>query len=136
MQFTIENLSEKYTVKRLGKNDISIVYNLCSKNTLYYEYCPPFVTAESIETDMIALPPGKTVEDKVYVGYFDADKLIAVMDLILGFPEAETAYVGFFMTDVSVQGKDIGSSIFSELAKFVCGNGFSNIQLCWVEGNP
>jgi|GEM_PF-351727 len=136
MQFTIENLSEKYTVKRLGKNDISIVYNLCSKNTLYYDYCPPFVTPESIEEDMAALPPGKTVEDKFYVGYFDADKLIAVMDLILGFPEAETAYVGFFMTDVSVQGKDIGSSIISELAKFVCGNGFSNIQLCWVEGNP
>lgn len=136
MQFTIENLSEKYTVKRLGKNDISTVYNLCSQNTLYYEYCPPFVTAESIEEDMAALPPGKTVEDKFYVGYFDADKLIAVMDLILGFPESDTAYVGFFMTDVSVQGQCIGSSIISELSRFVSDSGFYKIQLGWVKGNP
>ncbi len=60
---------------------------------------------------MTELPPGKTVEDKFYVGYFDADKLIAVMDLIIGYPEADTAYVGFFMTDTSVQNKGFGSCI-------------------------
>ncbi|SFT34435.1 ASC-1 homology (ASCH) domain-containing protein [Lachnospiraceae bacterium XBD2001] len=136
MQLTIENLSEKYTVKRLGKNDISTVYNLCSPNTLYYEYCPPFVTAESIEKDMTVLPPGKTVEDKFYVGYFDADKLIAVMDLILGFPEADTAYIGFFMTEVSVQGKGVGSLIISELSRFISSCGYAKMQLGWVQGNP
>lgn len=136
MQVTIENLSKKYAVKTLGKNDISTVYNLCSQNTLYYEYCPPFVTAESIEKDMTALPPGKTADDKFYVGYFDGDKLIAVMDLILGFPESDTVYVGFFMTDISIQGKCIGSSIISELSRFVSDSGFYKIQLGWVKGNP
>jgi 8-oxo-dGTP diphosphatase len=85
---------------------------------------------------MTALPPGKTVEDKLYVGYYDADKLIAVMDLIIGYPEADTVYVGFFMTDVSVQGKCIGSSIISELSRFVSDSGFYKIQLGWVKGNP
>lgn len=136
MQVTIENLSKKYAVKTLGKNDISTVYNLCSQNTLYYEYCPPFVTAESIEKDMTALPPEKTVEDKFYVGYFDADKLIAVIDLILGFPEADTAYIGFFMTEVSVQGKGVGSLIISELSRFVSSCGYTKMQLGWVQGNP
>lgn len=136
MQVTIENLSKKYSVKTLGKNDVSAVYNLCSKNTLYYDYCPPFVTPESIKADMTALPPGKTADDKFYVGYFDGDKLIAVMDLILGFPESDTAYVGFFMTDVSVQGQCIGSSIISELSRFVSDSGFYKIQLGWVKGNP
>ncbi len=136
MQLTIENLSEKYTVKRLGKNDISTVYNLCRQNTLYYEYCPPFVTPESIEADMTALPPGKTADDKFYIGYFDDDKLIAVMDLILGFPEADTVYIGFFMTEVSVQGKGVGSLIISELSRFVSSCGYAKMQLGWVQGNP
>lgn len=136
MHFTIENFSKKYTVKLLGKNDVSAVYELCSKNTLYYEYCPPFVTLESIEADMTALPPGKTADDKLYVGYFDGDKLIAVMDLILGYPAIDTAYIGFFMTDISVQGKGVGSLIISELSCFVSSSGFDKMQLGWVQGNP
>ena len=40
------------------------------------------------------------------------------------------------MTDVSVQRKGVGSAIISELSGFVCKQGFSNIQLGWVLGNP
>lgn len=136
MDIDITRISKIYEVRELNVQDVPLVYSLCSKNELYYQYCPPFVTAESIEKDMTALPPGKTLEDKFYVGYFDADKLIAVMDLILGFPEADTVYVGFFMTDVSVQGKCIGSTIISELSRFVSDSGFYKIQLGWVKGNP
>ena len=136
MKLKIDNLSRKYAVKLLSDKDVAAVYSLCSKNTLYYDFCPPFVTPESIEADMAALPPGKRREDKFYLGYFDNDNLTAVMDLILGYPDEETAYVGFFMTDVSVQGKGVGSAIISELSGFVCKQGFSNIQLGWVLGNP
>ncbi len=135
MHFKIENLSKKYTVKMLGKSDIITVYNLCAKNTIYYDYCPPFVTPESIEADMTALPPGKLADDKFYLGYFDNEKLIAVIDLILGYPDVDTAYVGFFITGIEVQGKGVGSSIISELTSFVCSHGYSNIQLGWVKGN-
>ena len=54
------------------------------------------------------------------------------MDLILGYPDEDTAYVGFFMADVSVQKKGVGSGIISELRHFLNDNGFSNIKLCWV----
>ncbi len=135
MHFIIENLSKKYTVKILGKSDITTVYNLCAKNTIYYDYCPPFVTPESIEADMTAFPPGKLEDDKFYLGYFDNEKLIAVIDLILGYPDEDTAYVGFFMTDVDVQGKGVGSSIVNDLNRYIVSQGYSNIQLGWVKGN-
>ena len=136
MKSVINKLSKNYIVKLLYNKDVAAVYSLCSKNTLYYDFCPPFVTPESIKADMTALPPGKRREDKFYLGYYDNDYLIAVMDLILGYPDEETAYVGFFMTDVSVHGKGVGSAIISELSGFVCKQGFSNIQLGWVLGNP
>ena len=85
---------------------------------------------------MAALPPGKTANDKFYLGYYDNDNLTAVMDLILGYPDEETAYVGFFMTDVSVQGKGVGSTIISDLSQFICSQGYSDIQLGWVKDNP
>lgn len=136
MKLKIDNLSRKYAVKLLSDKDVAAVYSLCSKNTLYYDFCPPFVTPESIEVDMAALPLGKGKDDKYYLGYYDKAKLIAVMDLILGYPDEETAYVGFFMTDVSVQGKGVGSAIISEMSKFICSQGYSDIQLGWVKDNP
>lgn len=136
IKLKVDNLSKKYAVKLLGKSDVSNIYSLCSKNTLYYDFCPPFVTPESIEADMAALPPGKGKDDKYYLGYYDKDKLIAVMDLILGYPDEDTAYIGFFMTDVSIQSKGIGSAIVNELSRFMCSQGYSKIQLGWVKGNP
>lgn len=48
--------SKKYYVRKLQKNDIDQIYDLCSKNHLYYQHCPPYVTRKSIESDMMALP--------------------------------------------------------------------------------
>ena len=42
----ISLFSHDYTVRRLGKADVADIYFLCSKNSLYYQYCPPFVTEQ------------------------------------------------------------------------------------------
>ena len=136
MNIDITGFSDAYKVRRLEKADISDIYSLCSKNVLYYKYCPPFVTEQSIINDMKALPPGKEANDKYYVGYYDADKLIAVMDLIMACPDEHTAFIGFFMTDVSVQNKGIGSEIIEELCSYLTGIGLSGVRLGWVRGNP
>ena len=136
MAIEINRISKEYEVRMLNESDVQQVYNLCSKNELYYQYCPPYVTTDSIKADMTALPPGVTQDNKYYIGFYDSGKLIAVMDLILGYPDEDAAYIGFFMTDVSVQNKGVGSGIISELRHFLNDNGFSNIKLCWVQGNP
>ncbi|SFN98014.1 Ribosomal protein S18 acetylase RimI [Pseudobutyrivibrio sp. UC1225] len=122
--------------RKLTEEDIPSINNLCCKNELYYQFCPPFVTEESIKADMEGLPPGKTSDDKYYVGYFENNKLIAVMDLIYGYPAEDTAYVGFFMTDDSVQKKGVGTRIIKELTAELCKKGFAQIKLAWVQGNP
>ena len=66
----ITNFSNTYRVSLLTSADVEIIYNLCIKNPIYYKYCPPTVTVDSIQSDMAALPPNKTMEDKYYVGYF------------------------------------------------------------------
>lgn len=51
----IEALSAKYKVKKLAEAEVAEVYALCKENPLYYSYCPPFVTPDSIRADMAAL---------------------------------------------------------------------------------
>lgn len=92
--------SKKYYVRKLQKNDIDQIYGLCSKNHLYYQYCPPYVTRKSIESDMMTLPDNIDIKDKYYVGYFKNEKLIAVLDLIDGYPKKDIVFIGFLMIDI------------------------------------
>ena len=78
------SLSNIFTVRRLNGNDIDLIYNLCADNKIFYQYHPPFVTRESILQDMEALPPGRELSDKFYVGFFDGNALIAVLYLSIG----------------------------------------------------
>ena len=128
--------SGRYLVRRLTAEDIDKIYNLCKNNTLYYKYCPPFVTKSSITGDMKALPPHKEAVDKYYLGFFDAEKLIAVMDFIFAYPDNKTAFIGFFMTDITVQGRGVGSEIIRELCLYLKSVGLDAVRLGWVRGNP
>ena len=99
----LSGLSTKYKVRRLDKEDVDIIYNMSYPNAIFYQYHPPVVTRESILKDMEALPPGKSEEDKLYLGFFEKETLVAVMDLILKYPEEETAYIGLFMIDKAIR---------------------------------
>ncbi|MCI7791866.1 MAG: GNAT family N-acetyltransferase [Lachnospiraceae bacterium] len=120
----IKDLSKKYRVRKLSFNSIEEVYHLCSKNTMYYEYCPPFITMEGVKEDMEALPPGKTYEDKYFIGYYEKETLIAIMDLIAGYPNDSTSYIDLFMMNVSLQGKGIGTTIILELCDYCKAQGY------------
>ena len=132
----ISLLSRRYFVKKLNESDAANVYELCRRNTLYYQYCPPFVSEQSIIEDMNALPPNKDFCDKYYLGYYNEQKLIAVMDLIMDYPDESIAFIGFFMTDVSVQNAGFGSEIIDELCRKLMEAGVKSIRLGWVKGNP
>lgn len=74
-------------MRRLGERDVDTILALCEGNRLFYQYHPPMATRESILADMTALPPGKGMEDKAYVGFFEGKKLVAVLDWISGYRE-------------------------------------------------
>ena len=129
-------LSRSYTVRRLDKADVDVIFELMSKNTIFYKYHPPFVTKESIIEDMKALPPQKSYEDKCYIGFFEDNTLIANMDLILAYPTGEIAFIGFFMTDVQYQNKGIGSKIIREVCAHLKSLGYKKVRLGVDKGNP
>lgn len=132
----VSAFSNRFAVRPLTEADVEAVFALCTGNPLFYQHCPPAVSRASILEDMEALPPGKTKEDKYYVGYFDGEKLVAVIDFIHGTPKPDIAFLGFFMTDASTQGQGLGSSIIGELAARLRELGYDSIRLGWVNGNP
>lgn len=132
----IQKLSAKYTVRKLNENDIDAVYQVMRENPLYFQYCPPMATHQSILGDMKALPPGTTYDDKYYMGFYEGDSLVAVMDLILNFPDRETAFVGFFMLSYGFQGKGLGTQIVKDCFGSLKECGYRYLRLGFVKGNP
>lgn len=139
----IMRLSDQYTVEVLSDRDIPTVLKLSESNPQYFHYFPPAASTESIKADMQELPDGISREDKYYLGFWEkseksisnlSPKLVAVMDLILKYPDDKTAVSGFFMVDVSLQGKGIGSSIVDEICSCLKSQ-FDFIRLVYVRGN-
>lgn len=131
----INNLSKMYDVRKLDETDIDMICEMCSKNENFYKFHPPFVTPTSILEDMKSLPPGKTQDDLYYIGFFENDTLIAVMDLVLGYPDNETAYIGFFMMNIQYQNKGIGSKIIKECSEYLKSVNYNRIRLGVDKGN-
>ena len=56
-------------------------------------------------------------------------RMVAVLDLICGYPEADDAYIGWFMVDADLQGQGVGSSIFADVRASMKAQGYDRLEL-------
>ncbi|KSV59806.1 GNAT family N-acetyltransferase [Acetivibrio ethanolgignens] len=132
----IRKFSKVYDVRKLNINDVEMIYTFCKSNTQYYEYCGKDISTELIESDIKITPPGIPMEQKYYIGFFENNLLVAIMDLIDGYPDDNTAFIGFFMMNSQLQGTGIGSKIISEVLNYLKGKGFEMCRLGIDKDNP
>ncbi|MBR7088552.1 MAG: GNAT family N-acetyltransferase, partial [Mogibacterium sp.] len=132
----IETLSTQYRVKKITEADISPVYRLAKSNAKYYEYMKTVPTRESLTEIISELPEGASGNSKHFVGFYNADDvLIAVMDLITGYPESDDAFIGWLMVDGNMQGRGVGSSIFADVRAAMKAAGYDYLSLGCIENN-
>ena len=129
-------LSSQFKVRALSTNDADAVLAICKENPLFYNYCSMKPVREDIIKDMQITPPGIGLKDKYYIGFYKDETLIAVMDLIDGYPDAQTAYIGFFMLCKAMQGQGVGSGIINEVLSYLKTAGKTAVRLAINRGNP
>ena len=61
--------------------------------------------------------------------------LVAIMDLIIAYPDANTAFIGLFMMDSDYQGNGIGSLIINQCSHYLKQCGYNNIRLAIMKGD-
>ena len=124
-----------FSIKLLDEADISDLYRLCVSNPRYYGYMKCEPDEETLKGELTALPPGKTLKDKFFCGIYDGDRMTAILDLSIGYPSAETAFIGWFMVDGALQGKGIGRRLIAKLCDSLKDSGFKQIRLGCIEEN-
>ncbi|HFU4059861.1 TPA: GNAT family N-acetyltransferase [Streptococcus suis] len=131
----ISQFSNRYQVRKLTDADLEQVLALYQTNPLYFEHFPPRPSLESLANDLIDCPPGKELSDKYFLGFWDKERLVAILDLIDGYPTAEIAYIGLFMVDAHFSGQGLGSKIIAELLTQLATS-FKKVRIGYVESNP
>ncbi len=132
----VSKLSDKYKVRKLCQKDSSSILELQQSNPLYFKYCPPDPTIQSVLQDMIALPPEKNMDDLYYVGFFEEEYLVAILHFIISFPTKDTIYIGLFMVDNKYSGYGIGTRIIEYALYYFKQVGFLKVRLGYMQGNP
>ena len=132
----ISKLSSKDDICRLVDADADNILRFCRKNEQYYQYCEAEATREQVLGDLHITPPGITAADKYYVGFFKNGEIVAVLDLIDGYPEPDIAYIGFFMMNADLQGRQIGSEIIHDICLYLKQTGKTAVRLAMAKDNP
>src|SRR5262249_18419633 len=59
------------------------------------------------------LPPGKSSEDKYVLGFTqNSGLLVGVLDVVQGYPDPVTWYIGLLMLDPQERGQGLGEKIY------------------------
>ncbi len=125
-----------YQVRKLDRNDADSVLKLMKTNPRYFSYLQEHeVTYEQVIEDMTELPPNTDTSDKYFVGFYQAENMIAIMDYIDGYPEDDTLFIGLFMTHGSYHNKGYGKMIIHDFMNKAKSDGYSFVRLGCVDNN-
>ena len=132
----ITRLSSRYAVRLMRESDADDILAFCLQNAQYYQYCGKQPSRELVLNDLHITPPGIEMPSKYYIGFYDGTVLVAIMDLIDGYPNSDFGYIGFFMVNKQLQGKQIGSGIIQEVCQYLKEIGMTAVRLGIDKENP
>ena len=136
LRLPVEALSGEYTVRLLTAADVPEMLRVARSNPLFYRYMRPDPDEANLAADLLALPPRRTLADKHFFGWFEGEKLVAMMDLIWHHPQTDMAFIGWFILDGAYQGRGLGRWLVSDVLGLLKAQGVVEVRLGRIEGNP
>lgn len=117
-----------YEVKMLQASDAEAILILQKGHPNYHTYLLDHpVTKADILTDLTSLPDRSRAADKFYLGFYQDKKLIALVDIVLSFPDNLSAWLGLIMVDQALVKQGIGQTIIKALKHALKREGFKQL---------
>lgn len=125
------NILLPYQVRRLTEEDGDEIFALQRRHPEYHAlFLNHKAKKADVLSDLTSIPEGVLPENKFYLGMYDADKLVAIADVVLNFPTSKTAWLGLIMVDYDVVVQGIGGKIIEMLKRALMREQFE--QLCTI----
>ena len=128
--------SDFFTVRPLTADDADEMFRLFGTNPYYFscEQDHPVTRAKTAAV-LTDLPPGRTRADKHVIGFFEHDRLAALMDYIDGYPDPSCLFIGLFMVDGGRRRQGLGRKLIAEFLSRAAGQGYGRIRLGCIAEN-
>ncbi len=136
IRLPLHTLNGEFAVRELTQADVPDMLRVAKNNPLFYQYMRPDPTAENLAADLTALPPRRTLADKHFFGWFEGERLVAMMDLIARHPKPYMAFIGWFILDGARQGNGLGRRLVRDVLAMLKAEGVAEVRLGRIEGNP
>lgn len=92
-------------------------------------------TIESSISDIEAIPPNCVIAQKLYIGIWENDKAIGVLDIIQEYPEQTSFWIGLLLINGISHSKGIGSKIVCAILNAAKIAGYKSAQLGVIDTN-
>ncbi len=136
IRLPLDWLNGAYAVRELSVSDVPEMLRVAVSNPFFYQYMRPDPNPESLVADLKALPPRRTMADKHFFGWFEGERLVAMMDLIWRHPKDDMAFIGWFILDGALQGKHLGRRLVAQVLDMLKAQGIAEVRLGRIKGNP
>jgi ribosomal protein S18 acetylase RimI-like enzyme len=107
-------------LSEIAVGDVAAVQELIESDAAYTEritgYPPGAADAQSL---LMMRPEGVGEDAKVVLGVWDGDQLVAVVDLLRGYPNAHTGFIGLLEVHGGQQGKGVGRAAYELAEQYV-----------------
>ncbi|MDR0837824.1 MAG: GNAT family N-acetyltransferase [Propionibacteriaceae bacterium] len=101
-----------------------------------------FPSDESLRDTFTELPPGCSPEDKNSIGVFDVrsgsgsgSTLVGFADIVAGYPDSDSWYIGLLLLAEDVRGRGLGSAVISALESLLVARGARDLYLAVYDAN-
>jgi len=101
----------------------------------YEDYDGGLPTLDEVAADMAALPPGAHSESKATLGVFREDVLVAYLDLLAGYPDEATWFLGLLLVADSERGSGLGTAVVTGVAQAASDRGATCLALGVYDAN-
>ena len=115
-QLTLENVAE---VRRL--------YDRC--RAFFELISEKGLTEDAPERLFVGRPPALPQKNKVVLGIYQDEQLAGVFDILLGYPNAETGFIGLFLLDPDNREMGLGSRAYIQVEAWFQQLGMTEVQL-------
>ncbi|TDW97824.1 GNAT family N-acetyltransferase [Kribbella sp. VKM Ac-2566] len=107
-------------LRAIGVGDVGGLQELIESDPGYTERVTGYPPGESDAQSLLMMRPEGLAEDaKVVLGAFAGQQLVAVVDLLRGFPNERTAFIGLLEVHSAHQGRGSGRATYELVQRYV-----------------
>lgn len=127
---------ESLKVQKVDLESISLLQKILEAAPNYHQAISGEVASKTAAKELLTELPANCSQEQKHVLLLSLEEPIGVVDLILGYPTREVAYIGLLLLKESCHGKGLGEEAFNLVEKYIAN--FSNIKklrLAYVDSN-